>query len=273
MSLHPSNYVRPPPWANHCSPVWPFFPGWSWGVHPPAGASGAGLRQGVVGLGDRLWVGEPGRLSLEDRDWWRPEEKLRLVCSTDDCFEIFLKSDFRLGVRNPDSSQVPPLCPGLPKHAVHPRSAPVGAGPCSPVLRPTSAPIGAAHRSPVLLPASAPHRGRPTVHWSCVPHQPPQGPAHRSPVLRPASAPAGAGPLLTVLCPASAPAGPAHRSPVLRLPPSAPLAPARHAALGHVLPGGAHLDGRVLQRCGPKGNLVATLQEGWRRVASVPPSQ
>lgn len=60
-----------------------------------AGASGAGLRQGVVGLGDRLWVGEPGRLSLDDRDWWRPEEKLRLVCSTDDCFEIFLKSDFR----------------------------------------------------------------------------------------------------------------------------------------------------------------------------------
>lgn len=51
----------------------------------------------MVGLGERLWVGEPGRLSLDDREWWRPEEKLRLVCSTDDCFEIFLKSDFRLG--------------------------------------------------------------------------------------------------------------------------------------------------------------------------------
>ena len=50
-----------------------------------------------AGLGERLWVGEPGRLSLDDREWWRPEEKLRLVCSTDDCFEIFLKSDFRLG--------------------------------------------------------------------------------------------------------------------------------------------------------------------------------
>lgn len=58
--------------------------------------SGAGLRQGVVGLGDRLWVGDPGRLSLEDSEWWRPEEKLRLVCRTDDCLEIFLNNDFRL---------------------------------------------------------------------------------------------------------------------------------------------------------------------------------
>lgn len=60
-----------------------------------AWASGAGLRHGVVGLGERLWVGEPGRLSLDDREWWRPDEKLRLVCSTDDCLEIFLNSDFR----------------------------------------------------------------------------------------------------------------------------------------------------------------------------------
>lgn len=163
-------------------------------MHPPAGASGAGLRQGVVGLGDRLWVGEPGRLSLDDRDWWRPEEKLRLVCSTDDCFEIFLKSDFRLGVRNPVSPQVPP----------------------PPVARAAQ--------------------------------------AHHASYINP-------------------PQGPAHCSPVLCLPPSAPLAPARHAALGHVLPRGAHLDGRVLQCCGPKGNLVATLQEGWRGVASVPPSR
>lgn len=60
-----------------------------------ARASDAGLRQGIVGLGERLWVGEPGRLSLDDKEWWRPDEKLRLVCNTDDCFEIFLKSDFR----------------------------------------------------------------------------------------------------------------------------------------------------------------------------------
>lgn len=70
-------------------------------MHPPARASEAGLRQGIVGLGERLWVGEPGRLSLDDKEWWRPDEKLRLVCNTDDCFEIFLKSDFRLWVKTP----------------------------------------------------------------------------------------------------------------------------------------------------------------------------
>lgn len=29
--------------------------------------------------GDRLWVGEPGRLSPDDKEWFR-DEKLRLVC-------------------------------------------------------------------------------------------------------------------------------------------------------------------------------------------------
>lgn len=33
-----------------------------------SGRSGAGLRQGVVGPGDRLCVGDPGRLSLDDRE-------------------------------------------------------------------------------------------------------------------------------------------------------------------------------------------------------------
>lgn len=42
-------------------------------------------------------MGDPGRLSLEDREWWRPEEKLRLVWSTEDGLEIFLNRDFRLG--------------------------------------------------------------------------------------------------------------------------------------------------------------------------------
>lgn len=162
-------------------------------MHPPAGASGAGLQQGVVGLGERLWVGEPGRLSLDDREWWRPEEKLRLVCSTDDCFEIFLKSDFRLGVRNPGSSK--PLPPAA--------------------------------------------RAAQMCHRSCM----------------------------------NPPRQPGRRSPLLRLPPSAPLVPARHAALGHILPCRAHLDGGVLQGCGPKGNLVATLQEGWQGVACVPSIQ
>lgn len=40
-------------------------------------------------------MGDPGRLSLEDRECWRPEEKLRLVWSTDDGFEILLNRDFR----------------------------------------------------------------------------------------------------------------------------------------------------------------------------------
>lgn len=66
-------------------------------VQVPGGRSGAGLRHGVVGPGDRLCVGDSGRLSLEDSEWWRPEEKLRLVCSTVDCLEIFLKRDFLLG--------------------------------------------------------------------------------------------------------------------------------------------------------------------------------
>lgn len=154
-------------------------------MHLPAGASGAGLRQGMVGLGERLWVGEPGRLSLDDREWWRPEEKLRLVCSTDDCFEIFLKSDFRLWVRTP----------GAPGFLLSVSSL----GP--------------------LLPA----------------------------ILRPADT--------------RPPSTFSGRSPVLRLPPAAPLAPACHAALGHVLPGGTHFDGSVLQGCGPEGDLVTALQE------------
>lgn len=143
----------------------------------------------MVGLGERLWVGEPGRLSLDDREWWRPEEKLRLVCSTDDCFEIFLKSDFRLWVRTPGAPVALPL---------------VGAsGPLPPV--------------PLTL-------------------------------------------LQLIQIPPSMLPG---CSPVLCLTPAAPLAPACHAALGHVLSGRAHLDGCVLQGGGPKGDLVAALQERW----------
>lgn len=58
--------------------------------------SGAGLRQGVEGPGDRLCVGEPGRLSVEETECWRPEEKLRLVCITVLPFDSFFKIPRRL---------------------------------------------------------------------------------------------------------------------------------------------------------------------------------
>lgn len=53
--------------------------------------SGAGERHGVEGPGDRLGVGEPERLSLDD--WGKPEEKLRLLCIGGGavCFDSFLK--------------------------------------------------------------------------------------------------------------------------------------------------------------------------------------
>lgn len=59
--------------------------------------SGAGLRQGVEGPGERLCVGEPGRLSLEETEWCRPEEKLRLLCITVLCLDSFFKMLRRLG--------------------------------------------------------------------------------------------------------------------------------------------------------------------------------
>lgn len=47
-------------------------------AHLPPEWSGAGERHGVDGPGERLCVGEPERLSLDD--WWKPEEKLRELC-------------------------------------------------------------------------------------------------------------------------------------------------------------------------------------------------
>lgn len=43
---------------------------------------------------DKLCVGDPGRLSLEDRERFR-EDRLRLVCSRLDCLVIFLNSELR----------------------------------------------------------------------------------------------------------------------------------------------------------------------------------
>lgn len=68
-------------------------------------------------------MGDPGRLSLEDRECWRPEEKLRLVWSTEDGFEILLNKDFRLGI-------------GMVtvRNAGKARGAGASLPPCSPVL-------------------------------------------------------------------------------------------------------------------------------------------
>lgn len=45
----------------------------------------------MEGPGERLWVGEPERLSLDD--WWNPEEKLRLLCMGGGgvCLDSFFK--------------------------------------------------------------------------------------------------------------------------------------------------------------------------------------
>lgn len=58
--------------------------------------SGAGRKAAVGERGERLCVGEPGRLSPEDREWLR-EEKLRLVCrSGDGCMAKRRKRERRL---------------------------------------------------------------------------------------------------------------------------------------------------------------------------------
>lgn len=50
----------------------------------------------MEGPGERLCVGEPGRLSLEETEWWRPEEKLRLLCITVLPFDSFFRIPRRL---------------------------------------------------------------------------------------------------------------------------------------------------------------------------------
>lgn len=49
----------------------------------------------MEGPGERLCVGEPERLSLDD--WWNPEEKLRLLCMGGGvCLDSFFKMLRRL---------------------------------------------------------------------------------------------------------------------------------------------------------------------------------
>lgn len=58
--------------------------------------SGVGRKAAVGERGERLWVGEPGRLSPDDREWLR-EEKLRLVCRRGEgCMAKRLKRERRL---------------------------------------------------------------------------------------------------------------------------------------------------------------------------------
>ncbi len=58
--------------------------------------SGVGRKAAVGERGERLWVGEPGRLSPDDSEWFR-EEKLRLVCRRGDgCMAKRLKRERRL---------------------------------------------------------------------------------------------------------------------------------------------------------------------------------
>lgn len=68
-----------------------------WGELESPDWSGAGERQGVLGPGERLWVGEPDKLSLEDTECWKPVEKLRLLCMGEGvCLVIFFKTLRRL---------------------------------------------------------------------------------------------------------------------------------------------------------------------------------
>lgn len=45
-----------------------------------------------------MWVGEPGRLSPDDRERFR-EDRLRLVWSRFDCLVIFLNNELRFLLR------------------------------------------------------------------------------------------------------------------------------------------------------------------------------
>lgn len=48
---------------------------------------------------EKLWVGDPGRLSPDERERFK-DERLRLVWSRLDCFVIFLKSELRFLLKN-----------------------------------------------------------------------------------------------------------------------------------------------------------------------------
>lgn len=93
-------------------------------------------------------MGDPGRLSLEDRECWSPEEKLRLVWSTEDGLEILLNRDFRLGT-----------VMVTVREAKRARGAGAPQPPCSPVLglAPAAALAPAGHSALGYVLPSGPH--------------------------------------------------------------------------------------------------------------------
>ena len=74
---------------------------YEWGLASPDWLKSGAGRKAVVGeRGERLWVGDPGRLSPEDSERFR-EEKLRLVWSRGEgCMAKRRNTDRRLGNSN-----------------------------------------------------------------------------------------------------------------------------------------------------------------------------
>lgn len=58
---------------------------------------------------DRLWVGDPGRLSPEDRERFK-DDRLRLVWSRLDCLVIFLNRELRFLLKDKTSQDEDQIC-------------------------------------------------------------------------------------------------------------------------------------------------------------------
>lgn len=67
-------------------------------------------------MGERAgnpWVGEPGRLSLEDSERFSDDSE-RLVCSRFDCFVILRKRELRFLLGDKEGTIYPRLCSRIP---------------------------------------------------------------------------------------------------------------------------------------------------------------
>lgn len=68
-------------------------------------------------MGERAgspWVGEPGRLSLEDSERFRDDSE-RLVCSRFDCFVILRKRELRFLLGDKEGAIYPRLDSKIPR--------------------------------------------------------------------------------------------------------------------------------------------------------------